>query len=62
MTPPLATGGNYSGEIQARWLENGRAVVRSRTITVYPGDRRTIDFRTPSEDPILLKPPRKVDD
>jgi uncharacterized protein (TIGR03000 family) len=62
VTPLLKSGGSYSAEIRARWFDNGREVVRGQTVTVYPGDRRTIDFRTTSEEPPLLNLPRKLGD
>jgi len=60
VTPPLEPGCHYSGEIRVRWLENGREIVRRQALTVHAGDRRTVDFRTPSDDPLLLNPPRKL--
>jgi uncharacterized protein (TIGR03000 family) len=62
VTSPLAAGGSYSDEIRARWFENGREVARRQTVTLYPGDRRTLDFRTPADEPVLLNRPRKLGD
>jgi uncharacterized protein (TIGR03000 family) len=63
VTPPLEGGHHFTYDLQARWVENGREVVRTRTVPVYPGDRLTVDFvETPAdaEDVSSLGPPRKL--
>jgi uncharacterized protein (TIGR03000 family) len=44
-TPPLSGGKTYIYEVRACWLEEGRPVVRSRTITVTPGEISEVDLR-----------------
>lgn len=44
VSPPLDAGRAYSYEIRGRWMENGREVNQSRTITVRPGSQQTVDF------------------
>jgi hypothetical protein len=64
VTPPLEGGHHFSYDLQARWVENGRVVMRTRTVPVYPGDQVTVDFREPpaaeAEGAVPLGPPRKV--
>lgn len=47
-TPPLEMGRPYRYDIHARWLENGREVVRSRTLEVRAGLTTTLDFNGPA--------------
>jgi len=44
-TPPLDGGKAYSYGIRACWLEDGRPVVRSRTISVAAGKTTDVDLR-----------------
>lgn len=60
VTPPLEGGRNLVYEIRARWTEQGRAVERTRTVWVFPGDRVTVDFRTPPAGPEALPAPRRL--
>jgi uncharacterized protein (TIGR03000 family) len=60
VTPPLEGGRNLAYEVRARWAEQGRVVERTRTVPVYPGDRVTVDFRTPEAEMQVLPPPRKL--
>ena len=38
-------------DVRVRWQEGGRPVERNEVVRVYPGDRRTLDFRAPSAGP-----------
>ena len=64
VTPPLEPGHHFQYELQAHWSENGREVLRTRTVAVYPGDRLTVDFLEPpladAEDVSPLGAPRKL--
>jgi uncharacterized protein (TIGR03000 family) len=64
VTPPLEGGHRFTYELEARWAVNGREVLRTRTVAVYPGDRLTVDLFEPpladAEDTSLLGPPRPV--
>jgi uncharacterized protein (TIGR03000 family) len=60
VTPPLEGGRNLVYEIRARWTEQGRAVERTRTVRVFPGDRVTVDFLTPPAGPEVLPAPRRL--
>jgi uncharacterized protein (TIGR03000 family) len=60
VSPPLESGRNLSYEIRARWQEQGRAVERTRTVPVYPGDRVTVDFLTPEAEVQGLPAPRRL--
>jgi uncharacterized protein (TIGR03000 family) len=44
-TPPLDGSKAYSYGIRACWLEDGRPVVRSRTISVAAGKTTDVDLR-----------------
>jgi uncharacterized protein (TIGR03000 family) len=44
-TPPLNDGRSYSYGIRACWLEDGRPVVRSRTVSVVAGRTIDVDLR-----------------
>jgi uncharacterized protein (TIGR03000 family) len=44
-TPPLDGGKSYSYGVRACWLEDGRPVVRSQTITVAAGKTIEVDLR-----------------
>jgi uncharacterized protein (TIGR03000 family) len=48
-TPALTPGKTYSYDIQATWMENGRQVSRTRTVTVHAGEQVTADFSRASE-------------
>jgi uncharacterized protein (TIGR03000 family) len=37
--------GNYSYSIKGRWMQNGQAVERTRTVRVQPGQPVTVDLR-----------------
>jgi uncharacterized protein (TIGR03000 family) len=44
VSPPLTPGGNYSYDIEARWMENGRQVSRTRHVPVRAGQVVRVDF------------------
>jgi uncharacterized protein (TIGR03000 family) len=44
VTPPLAPGGNFHYTIEAKWMENGQEMSKTRTITVNPGGSATVIF------------------
>jgi uncharacterized protein (TIGR03000 family) len=43
-TPALEPGREYSYDVLARWTESGRAVERTRKVTVHAGDRLGLNF------------------
>jgi uncharacterized protein (TIGR03000 family) len=65
VTPQLQDGQTLSYDVRARWVQNGREVVRSRTVTVHAGDRLTLDFLEPAQQaddgPTVLPPPRPLE-
>ncbi len=48
-SPALALGRNYRYDIRAVWGENGREVVKTRSVVVHAGDRVRVDFTTPAD-------------
>ena len=52
---PSLPEGKYVYEIKARWVENGREVIRTRTFEVIPGDRVKTNMLRPAEGDILLQ-------
>jgi uncharacterized protein (TIGR03000 family) len=49
VSPPLATGPNYSYEISARWMQNGQEMKQSRTVRLTPGQTVNVDFQGPQQ-------------
>jgi uncharacterized protein (TIGR03000 family) len=45
VTPALERGTEYSYEIRARWMNDGKPVEQTRKVNFRPGDRLTLDFR-----------------
>jgi uncharacterized protein (TIGR03000 family) len=43
-SPALQPGHTYSYDIRAQWRQGDRMVTQDREITVYPGDRVSVDF------------------
>jgi uncharacterized protein (TIGR03000 family) len=43
-SPPLEAGQNYRYTLTARWVEDGRTVEVSKTVTGAPGEVVTVDF------------------
>jgi uncharacterized protein (TIGR03000 family) len=44
VSPPLTPGGKYTYDIQARWMENGRQINRTRHVPVGAGQVVRVDF------------------
>ena len=51
VSPPLASGREYSYEVRAQWTENGREVTQSRRVAFRAGERVSIAFpeKTPEK-------------
>ncbi len=49
ISPPLAAGQNFTYEIQAKWMENGREVTQSRKVPVAAGQRVMVDLTRPMQ-------------
>jgi uncharacterized protein (TIGR03000 family) len=62
VTPPLATGQEYSYEVMATWKDKGQAVTETRRVTVRAGDRTTVSFAktSASTEPETLGSPKKA--
>jgi len=43
-SPPLPAGRTFTYNIEARWMENGRMVDRTQSVTVSAGQSSTVDF------------------
>ncbi len=57
-SPPLERGRNYRYDIRAVWDENGREVIRSRSVMVRAGETANVDLRVPAvETPTLRTRP-----
>lgn len=48
VSPPLTSGYQYTYTIRARWMEGNREVVQTRSVSVEPGTRASIDFTAPA--------------
>lgn len=46
VTPPLATGRNYTYEVRASWQQDGREVSQTQTVAVTPGSSVHLSFPT----------------
>jgi uncharacterized protein (TIGR03000 family) len=44
VSPPLTPGQTYHYTVEAHWMENGRQVAETRTVTVGAGQTATVDF------------------
>jgi uncharacterized protein (TIGR03000 family) len=44
ISPALEPGRDYSYEIRARWMQDGRAIEQTRTVTIRAGDRLTLNL------------------
>jgi uncharacterized protein (TIGR03000 family) len=54
MSSGLEPGRSYTFSVRARWTApGGKIVEQERRITVQGGERRTVDFLTPNENPPL---------
>lgn len=45
-SPPLEPGKTYSYDVKAQWIEDGKTVVKTRTVTVQAGRTTEVDMRT----------------
>ncbi len=43
-SPELKPGRQYTYEVRARWMQDGKKVSQTQTIEVSAGDRKTVDF------------------
>jgi len=43
-SPPLTAGKAYTYDIKARWMQDGKEVVQTRSINVQPGQPVAVDF------------------
>jgi uncharacterized protein (TIGR03000 family) len=48
VSPPLTLGTDYAYEIRARWMENGKPVDQTRSVTVRAGSLTIVNFTRPS--------------
>jgi uncharacterized protein (TIGR03000 family) len=48
VSPELEPGRDYTYEVKARWTENGKEVVRTRTFDVSAGAWLVVDFTRPA--------------
>jgi len=46
-SPPLMMGKNYVYDMKATWTENGKTIVREKTVKVQAGMTTDVDFRLP---------------
>lgn len=45
-SPPVQAGKDFVYHIKAQWMENGKAVVRAKDVTVHAGDTVNVDMMT----------------
>jgi len=45
LTPALTGDDAYGYDVQAKWMENGKEVSRTKHVTFYAGDQISVDFR-----------------
>src|SRR6516162_10224539 len=50
-SPPLLSGKSYAYDMKATWMENGKQMVREKSIQVMAGLTTEVDFRTPDGQP-----------
>jgi len=50
VSPPLTAGQPYSYRVTATWQDDGKEVVRTRTVQFRAGERRTLDLTRASTD------------
>jgi uncharacterized protein (TIGR03000 family) len=53
VSPPIAAGHQYSYNVQATWMENGREVSQSRSFAVHPGEVVHVTF---TRDAVTVRP------
>jgi uncharacterized protein (TIGR03000 family) len=56
VSPPLEPGKDFTYDIRARWVENGKEVVRTRTLDVSAGAWKGVDFTKPPAEGV--EPPK----
>src|SRR5262245_31455607 len=64
-SPPLTNGKSYIYDIKATWVENGKTVVRERSVKVMGGQTSEVDLRNadePAPDKSPPKPPMPMVD
>ncbi len=53
-SPPLAEGQNYSYDVKARWMEDGKPVEKTRTVRIKAGEQVRINFMEAAEEKLPL--------
>jgi uncharacterized protein (TIGR03000 family) len=48
VSPTLEQGKTYTYDLHAKWMENGKEIVRDRKVTFRPGEQVEIDLRQPT--------------
>jgi uncharacterized protein (TIGR03000 family) len=48
VSPPLTPGQNFTYDVRARWIDNGRVTDLTRTITVHANSVASVDFTRPA--------------
>jgi uncharacterized protein (TIGR03000 family) len=55
----LTAGQTYEYKVKGKWTENGKEVVRERTVKAMPGERTTVDLtRSTQPSPGQARPPQ----
>ena len=44
VSPPLTPNKTYTYNVEAKWMENGKPMDQTRTVTVTPNQTATVDF------------------
>lgn len=52
VSPTLEAGKQYTYELTARWMENGREVVQTRRVNVAANENLSVDFTQPEAEKI----------
>lgn len=50
-SPPLTPGAKYAYDIRARWMQDGRVMEQTQTVTVWAGADITATFPKPADQP-----------
>lgn len=58
-SPPLEPGKNYIYDIKATWTENGKQVVRERSVRVAAGKTTEVDLRVANQDSANATTPKQ---
>jgi uncharacterized protein (TIGR03000 family) len=59
VTPSLSRGKVFTYRLRVRWLENGRAVIKTRKITVRSGGLKKLTFSKPAPRKHLVTGPKE---